>query len=562
MPLNRPSTFPLPSAMPNAWCSIVLISLTIVYQLDVLVHAQNQGLYDPIFTRQDVDIDWYKLNASETITWTSCGSEQKCARVFLPLDYSRESVSPKATIALRMQPASSNVTYKGIVLYNPGGPGISGTMLVANIGPIIANLVGHGYDIVGFDVRGAGATLPLAQCFETEPQMQTFTQWTPILLNISDTSIPYSNAQQDVVAELCRRKLGGDGREDVHGTVEEWGGGRYMDTASVATDMLRINELLGQDKLNYLGISYGTVLGQYFAAMYPDKVGLFVMDAVCDAEYDSWYSVLSDTESAIDRLYSYCHQAGPHECPLYESDASRIKARVWSIMDSNTPLAGPFAAQGPAVITKALLQQQLITAASTPITGWPQLADILTAVERNNQSALASSNIIAASVPLCNSTNEPVPWFRENSAEQAIRCLDYPIPDVSATFNAYLSDLLEVSPIAAPVWAQRHLQCMKWPFQAKNRFTGPFTGNTSSPILLLSNILDPQCPLAQARRVHERLPGSRLLVQNATGHVATLTPSACTFAAVQAYFADGTLPAADVLCQPDVLPFIGAAGSP
>ncbi|KII82730.1 hypothetical protein PLICRDRAFT_350772 [Plicaturopsis crispa FD-325 SS-3] len=459
-----------------------------------------------------------------------------------------------------MQPATGNATYKGAVLVNPGGPGGSGTQMVAEIGTNLTELVGEGYDVIGFDPRGTGATLPLAQCFETESELQTFAQRTPVLVNASDDSIPYSKAQDDAVAQLCQRKLGGNGSENANGTVEEWGGGRFMDTASVATDMLRIIEKLGQDKLHYFGVSYGTILGQYFASLYPEKVGRFVIDAVCDAEYYPWNSALVETEGVIDGLYSYCHLAGPAKCPLYESSIAKIKARVWNIMKTKTPLAVPFAAQGPAVVTEALLQQQILNAVYFPISGWPEFANILVAVETNNQSVLAASDFVAAAAPACNSTNEPAPWQRTNSAEYAIACSDYPLADDPAAFDAYLREMTKESPIAAPGWVGSYLACMKWRIKAKKRYTGPFAGNTSSPIFVLSNVLDPVCPLTHARRVHARFPGAGLLVQNATGHVATLTPSACTVAAVQAYFANGTLPAAGAVCQPNVLPFVGAVG--
>ncbi|KII91672.1 hypothetical protein PLICRDRAFT_517007 [Plicaturopsis crispa FD-325 SS-3] len=522
--------------------------------------AGLQGLTYPLISRDSGStFNWYDIQPSENITWTDCDSGFKCARLLLPLDYSREADSPKAIIALQMLPANDTTNYKGAVLINPGGPGGAGTQTVAAYGSEFAQYVGPEYDIIGFDPRGTGATIPLAQCFDTESQAQTFAATTPLALNISDNTIPYSRAQGKALAALCQRKLGGNGKEDVNGTVDEWGGGRFMDSASVATDMLRIIDKLGQDKLNYIGLSYGTVLGQYFATMYPDKVGRFLIAGVCDAESYLWNSNLVETEGVIEGFFSYCQQGGPSKCPIYESSILKIKARVQKILDL-LPLAVPFATQGPAVITNALIEKTLFSATYTPIASWPFFADLLHTIEVNNQTAMAASEFVADAFPACNSTNEPAPWLRTNQAEHAISCSDDPVSNSTADFDAYFAEALKESPHAAGVFAQDRLVCSDWTVKAKHRFAGPFTANTSSPIFVVTNILDPSCPSVTARRVHARFPGSGLLVQNSTGHVAFGTPSACTAAAVQGYFANGTLPANGTVCQPDELPFIGEVG--
>ena len=54
--------------------------------------------------------------------------------------------------------------------------------------------------------------------------------------------------------------------------------------------------------------SYGTVLGQYFAAMYPDKVGRVILDGVFDGyNYRSglWNSNLLDIDTVMDSIFTY-----------------------------------------------------------------------------------------------------------------------------------------------------------------------------------------------------------------------------------------------------------------
>lgn len=120
-------------------------------------------------------------------------------------------------------------------------------------GDNLASIIGPEFDILGFDPRGVGATTPLARCFQSDSQFAVWRLQDVVSLNQSDNSIPLARAREHVVGERCLRALGGNGREDIGGTVYDWGLGRFMDTGSVATDMLRISEKLGQGKLQYFG---------------------------------------------------------------------------------------------------------------------------------------------------------------------------------------------------------------------------------------------------------------------------------------------------------------------
>lgn len=127
------------------------------------------------------------------------------------------------------------------------------TDLVRTQGDNLAAMLGPEFDIVGFDPHGAGATTPLALCFDSDLQFAVWDLQDVRSLNTSDDSIPFARAHERVVGERCWRALGGNKNEDVNATAEEWGPGRFMDTASAATDMLRISEKIGQDKVQYFG---------------------------------------------------------------------------------------------------------------------------------------------------------------------------------------------------------------------------------------------------------------------------------------------------------------------
>jgi pimeloyl-ACP methyl ester carboxylesterase len=173
------------------------------------------------------------------------------------LDYLTEGDGgPKTEIALRMVPATDKENYLGPILVNPGGPGGPGTQFVASYGKNLSAIVGPRFDIVGFDPRGVGATTPAAQCFETESEKAIWNLQEGSLrigLNTTDGSIPYARARQNVLGQKCAQFLGGNGVESKNGNASEWGPARFMGTPSVATDMLRITQKMGFEKLQYIG---------------------------------------------------------------------------------------------------------------------------------------------------------------------------------------------------------------------------------------------------------------------------------------------------------------------
>ena len=187
-----------------------------------------------------------QLEPSKDVNWTSCYDGQLCARLLLPLDYlSSDPDGPTTAIALRMIPAASRGTpdYRGTVLINPGGPGGSGTNLVERAGANISRIVGESFDVLGFDPRGTGASTPRVDCFASAAQRDIWkTQVGHQFLNASDHTMGLYRARETVVAAKCEEAIGG-----------ELGIARFMSTASVATDMIKITEKLGQEKLHYWG---------------------------------------------------------------------------------------------------------------------------------------------------------------------------------------------------------------------------------------------------------------------------------------------------------------------
>ena len=122
------------------------------------------------------------------------------------------------------------------------------------MGPTLAELVGPDYDLVTFDPRGVGNAIPSAHCFAAQEWL-VFAQTEKFLFQPNSDSVQVARARDEISASQCASLLTGSGQEPANGTIEQWGGGRFMDTGSVANDLLSIVDALGETKLNYWGIS-------------------------------------------------------------------------------------------------------------------------------------------------------------------------------------------------------------------------------------------------------------------------------------------------------------------
>ncbi|KAI0330965.1 alpha/beta-hydrolase [Cubamyces sp. BRFM 1775] len=498
------------------------------------------------------EFDWYALEPSKDIQWAPCYSDQKCARLLLPLDYDTPD-GPTTAIALRLIPAANRQKHKGAILVNPGGPGGSGTSFLDRAGQLILDVVGDSFDILGFDPRGVGASTPLASCFETGSQRALwYLQDNHRLLNLTNGGVQLERARNVLLGTRCEERIGG-----------EWGIGRFMSTPNVARDMLEISQKLGQEKLLYWGLSYGTVLGQYFSAMYPDKVGRIIIDGVFDAlNYrDSlWTNNLVDTDAIMDSFFHFCHEAGPERCGVYDSAPSKIRERYMDVLHGveQEPLPVPLA-EPPLVLTHKMLVAQMFRAGYSPLVGFRLVADTMRAIETNNQTALVALAPRIVPPTECKCTDAQTPWLMDAEAYIAVACGDgneHPYdPDAYAK---YFEGLSRMSPLFAPMWAVHYLRCAGWKVRPKWRWTGPVAANTSHPLLIVSTKYDPVGPLADAKAVHERFGGSSgLLVQNSYGHCSFSGPSLCTAKHIRAYLESGTLPDPGTVCEVEELPFIG-----
>ncbi|KAJ7660273.1 hypothetical protein DFH06DRAFT_1326406 [Mycena polygramma] len=195
--------------------------------------------------------------------------------------------------------------YRGPILFNPGGPGGSGVDAVVGAGAAFATVFGPQFDIVGFDPRGISYSRPIISFFKTEVERRF------LIPSINTVIYPSLNASSNAVS-----KAWGDTgligelalQSNTNGYLQ------HMSTDNIARDMLRITQAFGFEKLQYWGISYGSVLGATFATLFPNNVGRIMIDGVF--EMASYYAasetnMMVDVDASLQAFFDGCNKAGP-----------------------------------------------------------------------------------------------------------------------------------------------------------------------------------------------------------------------------------------------------------
>ena len=194
----------------------------------------------------------------EPIEWDDCGGIE-CATLDVPLDYS-EPGGEQIELYVVRTPATGE--RKGALFTNPGGPGASGAEFAEVLPFILPSEITEHFDIVGVDPRGIGGSTPIdcgvdaTELYAVDPTIET-PEDEEALLDVSQRYV-----------DDCAAKYG-----DLL---------PHVGTRDVARDMDTVRAAMGDEQLSYLGISYGTAIGQVYADLFPERVRSMVIDGVLE----------------------------------------------------------------------------------------------------------------------------------------------------------------------------------------------------------------------------------------------------------------------------------------
>jgi pimeloyl-ACP methyl ester carboxylesterase len=305
-------------------------------------------------------------------------------------------------------------------------------------------------------------------------------------------------------------------------------------------DVLRA--VLGQEKLNYLGYSYGSLLGTTYATIFPDRVGQFVLDGAIDPTVSDEQQTLFQIEAFEKALMAFLEACEQYtDCPFtgfVEGDLETI--REFFLELESKPL--------PTQSGRELTIWAAVTGLIMPLYSesyWPYLATAFDTALNNGQGdvfMLLADQYNDRSDDGTYSTNVL-------AANYAISCLDSRSSTNIFSMRRQNSALLEAAPTLGRYWQFGALRCESWPFEVKQ---GPVSYKaTGAPrILVVGTTGDPATPYAQAQALAgEILDDAFLLTYNGEGHTIYGQQVDCVDDVVDEFFLTAKLPETDPICQ-------------
>ncbi|MFB6951747.1 alpha/beta hydrolase [Streptomyces niveus] len=451
------------------------------------------------------------------------GTKWECASMAAPLDYAK----PKgATIELALIRAKTSDPGKriGSLVFNFGGPGGSGVTGLPSFGNDYDKLRTR-YDLVSFDPRGVGRSDPV-EC-KDDKQLDAYyaTDMTP-----------------DDAAE---EKSYVNGLKWYAGGCEQKSGEAlpHVGTVNAARDMELMRQVLGDDKLNYFGISYGTELGGVYAHLYPKSVGRAVFDAVVDPDQSSEQGSLGQAKGfqlALTNFAKDCVSRGD-ACKLPGSTPKEIENFVVELLDQldKKPIAG--------LGDRKLTETQATNGIAQTLYSkeyWPLLEQGL------DEADGGSGALLLVLSDAMNGRNEKGQYSNIQAANAAVNCVDSKQRYTLAQTKAKLPEFRKVSPVFGDFLGWGLLGCSEWPVPGeweKPDVSAP----GAAPILVIGNTGDPATPYEGARAMAKAL-GDGVgveLTYEGQGHGAYNAGSACVQNAVNGYLLDGKVPKAGTVCK-------------
>ncbi|MFD5697373.1 alpha/beta hydrolase [Streptomyces lasiicapitis] len=448
----------------------------------------------------------------QKLTWKRCAADRpakfRCSTLEVPLDY-RKPEGKRIDLAISRVKTSVPGKRRGVLTFNPGGPGAAGLDLSLMFANGLPKNVRQQYDMVGFDPRGIGESTPL-ECGLTEAE-QGYPRPTR-----SAAEFAANNKWAKAVADKCRKA---DGSSLPH-----------LSTRNTARDMDVMRAALGEKKLSYFGVSYGTALGAVYMQLFPQRADRFVLDSAIDPG----------------RMWRGMFQVwGP------EGERAFTRWTKWTAARDATYHLG----NSPAKVARTF--RKLVARADTdPIVVDGQKLDgaaVRDAVRPEFFTVRSGAELVVSLKKAAEGRRAAVELPEEQSADNevssqlAVVCSDSSWPRDPETYRRDALRDAARYPLYGD-FVSSITPCAYWPKGAE-RATRV---DNKVKSLVVQNEWDSQTPLVTGKAMHRALKGSRMVtVAGGEGHGVVFgdTRNTCAEKAAMGYLVSGELPAKDVVCK-------------
>ncbi|WP_326598863.1 alpha/beta hydrolase [Streptomyces sp. NBC_01803] len=456
------------------------------------------------------------------------GTPWQCADLTVPLDYEDpegETIEIALIRAVTSAPEDERI---GSLVYNFGGPGGSGVATLPSLAEDYETLRDGGFDLVSFDPRGVGE---------------------------SDGVVCLSGDERDAAAErlpappetAAEERLYEELEGEYIAACQEHSGDvlPHVTTANTARDMDLLRHVLGDERLNYFGVSYGTELGAVYAHLFPGHLGRTVLDAVVNPAVDPIESSLNQTEGfqlALDHYLADC--TGQSDCPLGDTprEATDTLTRVLDHLgDHPMPTADPDG--------RELTADRALTGIATTLYSEESWEYLTMALE---QLMAGSGDALLGFSDLLNGRDSQGEYSNQSDAQTAITCADYSYGMDIDELDPYRDDFLDASPVFGDSMVWGLTGCAGWPVTGAT--TGALDVSVEDPaatILLVGTTGDPATPYEGAASMQEAMGGedvASLLTYDGDGHGAYSPDHPCVAEAVDAHLLTGDTPENGRVC--------------
>jgi pimeloyl-ACP methyl ester carboxylesterase len=466
--------------------------------------------------------------AAGAVAWRACpelagdllptvpkGLSYECGTVRVPQDWSSPGAGPTFDIALVRVRAHQSGRI-GSLVFNPGGPGVSGVDEAVYLSTVLPSEVMQRFDLIGFDPRGVGRSDPV-KCFSDADQDSSF----------GADPDPVSQADFDAVVALDRRMAAG--------CQAQYGDSlRLFSTEQTARDVDAIRAAIGDPKLSYLGYSYGTLLGAVYAQLFPTRVRAMVLDGAIDptaGAVAASQSQVQGFEHAFDEFAAWCVQ---QHCRAGTNPRATVTGLIAAARTAPARYADGRSATGGWILTA-------VAGALYAQSRWKLLGDAIGDLAKGDPGRIFQLADEYAGRDLGGHYTNEFDMFT------TVECDDDAGNETIAQARSLQADWRARYPLFGPYAAVGLASCAVWPARRDPYPTGRAVG--APPIVVVGTTNDPATPYEQAGKLADMLGVGQVLTWQGEGHTA-YPQTDCLRRAVDGYLIRLAVPAKGLTCPP------------
>ncbi|KQY06078.1 hydrolase [Mycobacterium sp. Root135] len=469
--------------------------------------------------RPGTPIDWSQCDVAASDVRIPAGAE--CGKLSVPVDYTKPDGDVARLAMIRFKATGDKI---GSLIINPGGPGESGVGAAASLVGAMPPSIRERFDLVGFDPRGVGASTPAVWC---NSDADNDRQRADDQVDYTPEGVAHIESETKDFVARCVEKMGNEFLANVG-------------TTSVIKDLDAMRAALGDQKLTYLGYSYGTRIGSAYAEAYPQNVRAMILDGAVDPNADPVEADIRQAAAFQTAFNDYAADCGKSpNCPLGTDPAKAVdvyKSMVEPLVKDPAKTRDP----------RGLSYSDAIVGTILPLYSpnlWRHLTQALSELKNG------SGDTMLKLADLYMGRDEDGRYNNSTDVRVAVNCVDEPPITDRKTVVDEDRRVREVAPFMsygqftgnAPLGT-----CAFWPVPATSK---PHRISVAGlpPVLVVSTTNDPATPYQAGVDLAKQLGGT-LLTFDGTQHTVVFQGDKCVDDIAAKYLVDVVVPPPNSTC--------------